>query len=163
MVICFSCEKQVSVAPRDVYRPSILFFQRTPLHWPSINPLWFKFLSNALDRLWRENRGSVNRLGNYKLILIWLMGNILIELARSVRQQTDYSKRLPVLAGGFSLLLPRSPHSFNALDHLSLLIMRSTKTVMLHKLKTNKRGPLRVVRMCLVCISKPVISSIEDV
>ena len=26
MVICFSWEKQVSVAPKDVYRPSIFFF-----------------------------------------------------------------------------------------------------------------------------------------
>ena len=30
MLICFSWEKQVSVAPKDVYSPSIFFF---PLHY----------------------------------------------------------------------------------------------------------------------------------
>ena len=42
MVICFSWEKQVSVAPKDVYRPSIFSSPTaTPLHWQSINPLQF--------------------------------------------------------------------------------------------------------------------------
>ena len=38
----------------------------TPLCWRSINPPWGSpmvyFLSRALDGIWRENRGSVNRL-----------------------------------------------------------------------------------------------------
>ena len=63
MVICYSGEKQVSVAPKDVYRPSIFFF---PHHYPlalAVNksPAVY-ILSPALDGLWRENRGSVNRL-----------------------------------------------------------------------------------------------------
>ena len=33
MVICFSWENQVSVAPKDVYRPSIFFF---PHHYPLV-------------------------------------------------------------------------------------------------------------------------------
>ena len=44
MVICFSWENEVSVAPKDVYKPSIFFFPNpTPLRWRSINPLRFIF------------------------------------------------------------------------------------------------------------------------
>ena len=63
MVICFSREKQVSVVPKDVYRPSIFFL---PHHYPFAllvykSPVVY-ILSSVLDGLWRENRGSVNRL-----------------------------------------------------------------------------------------------------
>ena len=63
MVIWCSWEKQVSVAPKDVYRPSISFF---PHHYPlalAVNksPAVYILLP-ALDGLQRENRGSVNRL-----------------------------------------------------------------------------------------------------
>ena len=63
MVICFSCEKQVSVAPKDVCRPSIFFFPHHYLLALAVNksPAVY-ILSPALDRLWRENGGSVNRL-----------------------------------------------------------------------------------------------------
>ena len=37
---------------------------------------------------------------------------------RSVRRHTNYSKRLPIEAGSFSLLLPQSPSSFTALARL---------------------------------------------
>ena len=61
MVICFS--SFFSVAPKDAYRLSIFFF---PHHYPlalAVNKsLAVHILSPALDRLRRENRGSVNRL-----------------------------------------------------------------------------------------------------
>ena len=42
--------------------PSILFFPHLyPLCWRSTNPPRFLFLSRALDGLWREIRGSLNR------------------------------------------------------------------------------------------------------
>ena len=63
MEICFSWEKQVSVAPKDVYRPSIFFF---PHHYPlalAVNKsLAVYILSPMLKGVRRENKGSVNRL-----------------------------------------------------------------------------------------------------
>ena len=72
MIIFFFWEKQVSVAPKDVYRPSIYFF---PHHYPlalAVNksPAVY-ILSPALNGPWRENRGSVNRL----LILFIYVGH----------------------------------------------------------------------------------------
>ena len=63
MVICFSWENQVSVAPKDVYRPSIFFFPHPYPFALAVNksPAVY-FFSRALDGLWRENGGSVNRL-----------------------------------------------------------------------------------------------------
>ena len=63
MVICFSWEKQLSVAPQNVYSVSIFFF---PHYYPlalAVNksPAVY-ILSPALEGLWKENRGSVNRL-----------------------------------------------------------------------------------------------------
>ena len=70
MVICFSWEKQVSVAPKDVYRLSIVFF---PHHYSltlTVNksPAVY-IISPAPDRLRNENRGSVNRLAVGRLQL----------------------------------------------------------------------------------------------
>ena len=42
----------------------------TPLHWRSITPPRF-FLSRALDGLWRENRGSVNRTWRFGTPARW--------------------------------------------------------------------------------------------
>ena len=55
--------KARSVAPKDVYRPFIFFF---PHNYPLVlvvnkSPAVY-ILSLVLDVLWRENRGSVNRL-----------------------------------------------------------------------------------------------------
>ena len=76
MVIYFSREKQVSVAPKDVYRPSIFFLS---LHYPltlAVNksPAVY-ILSPDLDGLWRENRGSVNRLnlGRIDSFVVWIL------------------------------------------------------------------------------------------
>ena len=56
-------QKQVSVAPKDVYRPSIFFFPHPYFLALAVNKsLVVYILSRALDGLWRENRGSVNRL-----------------------------------------------------------------------------------------------------
>ena len=57
IVICFSWERQVSVAPKNVYRPSIFFFLH---HFPvalAVNksPAVYA-LSPALDGLWTETR-----------------------------------------------------------------------------------------------------------
>ena len=54
MVICFSREKQVSVASKDVYRPSTFFFPTpTSLRWRSINPRGF-FITRARRTLKRK-------------------------------------------------------------------------------------------------------------
>ena len=59
MVISFSWEKQVSVAPKDVYRPSIFFFPTpTPLRWRSINLPRFIFY-HALSTDFEEKIGGV--------------------------------------------------------------------------------------------------------
>ena len=61
--LLFRRKASFSCSPKDVYRPSIFFF---PHHYPlalAVNksPAVY-ILSPALDGLWRENRGSVNRL-----------------------------------------------------------------------------------------------------
>ena len=50
---------------------------------------------------------------------------------RSVRRHTNYSKRPPIEAGSFSLLLPQSPSSFTALARLYGYFAHPTKTAML--------------------------------
>ena len=50
---------------------------------------------------------------------------------RSVRRHTNYSKRPPIDAGSFSLLLPQSPGSFTALARLYGYFAHPTKTAML--------------------------------
>ena len=82
MVISFLWEKQVSVAPKDVYRPSIFFFPHPyPLALAVNKSPAVYILSRALDGLWRENRGSDNGLlttpltsvkGIAKRLRIWL-------------------------------------------------------------------------------------------
>ena len=68
-VICFSWDKQVSVAPKDVYRLSIFFF---PLHYPLVPAVNTSaavyILSHALDGLSREKQRvyeQVRRLWAY--------------------------------------------------------------------------------------------------
>ena len=67
MVICFSWEKQVSVAPKDVYRPSIFFFPHNyPLCWWSINLLQFIFyhsrstdFGEKIEGLWIAQQANI--------------------------------------------------------------------------------------------------------
>ena len=74
--------KQVSVAPKDVYRPSIFFFPHPYLLALAVNksPAVY-ILSPALNGLWRENRGSVNRLWifmkKYLQYSTWLVQKII--------------------------------------------------------------------------------------
>ena len=75
-VICFSREKQVSVAPKDVYRPSIFFLSlHNPLTLAVNKSPAVYILSFALDGLRRENRGCVNRLnlGRIDSFVVWIL------------------------------------------------------------------------------------------
>ena len=56
--------KARSVAPKDVYRWSIFFLSPTPLALAVKTSPAVYILSPALDGLWREYRGSVNRLSS---------------------------------------------------------------------------------------------------
>ena len=56
--------KARSVAPKDVYRWSIFFLSPTPLALAVKKSPAVYILSPALDGLWREYRGSVNRLSS---------------------------------------------------------------------------------------------------
>ena len=56
--------KARSVAPKDVYRWSIFFLSPTPLALAVKKSPAVSILSPALDGLWREYRGSVNRLSS---------------------------------------------------------------------------------------------------
>ena len=77
-----------------------------------------------------EDYGSVSwnsPIGDYQ-IFDWRV-NILIQMERSVRRHSDYSKRPPVHAGGFSLLPPQSPCCFSVLTRL-YYVACPTKIVM---------------------------------
>lgn len=54
---------ETDIGERAREREKEFFFPSpTPLRWRSINPPPVYFLSRVLDGLWRQNRGSVNRL-----------------------------------------------------------------------------------------------------
>ena len=68
---------------------------------------WFCFAEMICSVTWNSS------MGDYQ-IFDW-RANILLQSERSVRRRTDYSKKTPVLASGFSLLPPQSPCGFSAL------------------------------------------------
>ena len=80
--------------------------------------------------------------GRLPIIFDW-RANVLIQSERSVRRHTDYSKRPPVRAAGFSLLPLQSPRGFSALARLYYLARR-TKAAMLRRLPRNKFNRLQV-------------------
>ena len=103
IVICFSWEKQVSVAPKDVYRPSIFLF---PHHFPlalTVNKSpcgLFNYHPRSTD--WRENRGSVNRLRLTSKCLVrkydhWIYQSVQVLFISKWQRQLNNMLRLVML------------------------------------------------------------------
>ena len=111
MVICFSWEKQVSVAPKDVYRSSIFFFPHPFALAVNKSPAVY-FLSRAVDGLWREHGGSVNRLFFIRCIArcsveAWNSG---IGSRTSSYNSVTYSTHLCAIASSTNKLYPFLMH-----------------------------------------------------